>query len=484
MPDYGFISNTASPMDAMGKMAATMNAINQNKLFLGKEMAGRAIQESIDPNTGAVDFQNVNRLISTNPKIAPYAQEALQQTLAAQGASTANTSAQQQLAGAYSAALFQDIAAAKTPEDAVTAIARGVTLGRYPQGFATSFVSGAPTNGRTFSDAMKALQDAGAIQSGSEAAMEARFGMPGAVDTGAQNVGVVTNRVTGERNLMGGEAAGITKTLSPESASQMIELIEPGTGVKHLVPKSALVTGTGEARSGPGVGAQTSLAPGAAEAMTSEAQGAASILNADRADTAGSGQRITVLRKVDELLGAPGGTTGPGTQVVNGWRNFLLAHAPALASMTNGGIDEAKIRAATQDELKKYMVQMAGAASAQYGQGTNEKLAVAASGNPNPDMSTLANRDVTRMNIALERAKQARLAAFDAAGEPAQNYGRFTTRWNREVDPRAFMLDLLSPADRRKMMATIDTDAEKKAFLRGRDAAVSAGLYSMADIPR
>jgi hypothetical protein len=197
---------------------------------------------------------------------------------------------------------------------------------------------------------------------------------------------------------------------------------------------------------------------------------------------AGAAQTQTVaLRKVYDLLGTT--NTGPGTQVTNGWRSFLIAQAPFLKKL--GVIGDADVlKTANTDELKKYMTQMAASQAAQYGSGTNEKLAVAASGNPNPDLSNLANRDVTRMNLALLRAQEARMAAFEETGKDPQDYAKWSAGWARQTDPRAFMLDLMSKAERQKMLAGINTEAEKKAFLAGKRAAIEVGLFSDADIPR
>lgn len=209
---------------------------------------------------------------------------------------------------------------------------------------------------------------------------------------------------------------------------------------------------------------------------------AAQELQADRQTAASSQPQSVALRKVYDLL--PTTNTGPGTQATNGWRSFVLSQLPALAPLYPGGITAAQIQTASADELKKYMVQLSGAAAAQYGQGTNEKLAVAAAGNPNPDTSNLAARDVTRMNIALLRAQNAKPALFGAMGLPQTDYPAWAANYGTTVDPRAFMLDLLSPAERRTMLSTITTQADKDKFTRGVQAAEAAGDFARTDIPR
>lgn len=208
---------------------------------------------------------------------------------------------------------------------------------------------------------------------------------------------------------------------------------------------------------------------------------AAQQLQADRQAASNAQAQMIPLRKVYDLL--PTTNTGPGVQATNGWRSFLHSQLPILDKLIPG-FDERTLDTAKTDELRKYMVQIAGAQAAQYGQGTNEKLAVAASGNPNIDMSNLASRDVTRMNIALLRAQEAKTAAFDQTGLPQTAYPQWATQYARTVDPRAFMLDLLSAPERASVLKTITTTADKRAFIKGKQTAEQAGIFTEGDIPR
>lgn len=480
MPDYGFIANAGNALfDQVGKLAQVQNALNQNKLFQGQVAAGRALQQAIDPQTGLVDYPKANALITANPAAAPYALEAVNKLLTGQGQSIANTTGQTKLQGVYTDNLRQDfLAAEKSGDDPHLALKRGVAMGRYPKPMADTFVGGGDVGGLN----RAVLARESAIALGPDA-VRAAYGTPETQDVGGQQVTSLVNPATGTKEVMGGNGAVLAKTLTPsETVSPAYTRFNPTTQTPEIVTKgAAFAQGEGAPGAKP---IQAGPPLGAEQAANTAARGSAELLNTDRADQAQSAQRVAILKHVDDLLASPEGTTGPGTQVINGWRNFVLAHAPQLAAITNGGVNEAKIRSATQDEIKKYMIQIAGNAAAPYGPGTNEKLAFAVSGNPNPDLSTLGNRDVTRMNIALERAKQARMAAWDASGEPVQDYGRFVSKWNRTHDPRAFMLDLLSPKERLRMLHTITKDADKLALLQGKKAAEAAGLFSEADIPR
>lgn len=482
MSDYAAVDTSVTAnagnhlFDQVGRLAQIQNQLNQNKLFQGQVAAGRALQQSIDPQTGQVDFGRAASLVSADPATAPFALDAMNNLLTGQGKSISNTDAKTKLQGLYNANMQQDwLSASQAGIDPHLALVRGIAMGRYPAEVAATFAGsgGVPAD---------QLAKASAIALGPDA-VRAAYGSPETQDVGGKQVTSLVNPALGTKTTMAGDAAVLDKTLTPSDAvSPAYTTFNAQTQQPEIVTKGAAAALGAGGPAGAHIPAGAPL--GAEQAANTAGQGAASILNADRADANGAMQRISSLKHINDLLGTPEGKTGPGTQVINGWRNFLLAHAPAIAAMTNGGIDEAKLRSATLDELKKYMSRYAGDAASQYGQGTNEKLAVAASGNANPDMSTLANRDVTRMNLALERARQARMAAWDASGQPPQNYGQFVSSWNRTVDPRAFMLDLLSPQERGKMLSTITSDADKKALLRGKKAAESAGLFAEKDIPR
>lgn len=188
----------------------------------------------------------------------------------------------------------------------------------------------------------------------------------------------------------------------------------------------------------------------------------------DKQAVANSQASLVPMRKVLDIVGQPGVKTGPGTQAMNTAQSFINANLgwlPAAARPDAGKI-------ASLEEARKYMVQIGGAQAAQYGPGTNEKLAVAASGNANPDISNMAVADVMRMNIALKRAEIAKIAGYRGAPE---DYSDYAAGYARSVDPRAFMWDMQTPAERQKTLSTIHTPAEKRAFLRGREAAQAAG---------
>lgn len=208
-------------------------------------------------------------------------------------------------------------------------------------------------------------------------------------------------------------------------------------------------------------------------------------LATDRAANAASMPQQVALHKVLDLL--PDTNTGPGTQAVNGWRSFVLSQLPVLAPLIPGGLTAAQVQTANANELKKYMIQISSAAAAQFGQGTDQKLAVAASGNPNTDMDALSARDVTRTTLALKRAELARTQLFDQQHpDPADagQYGQWAANFATKVDPRAFMLDMMTAAERQKMLAGITSPSDKRRFAQGVIDAEQAGFINRADLPK
>lgn len=408
-------------------------------------------------------------------KLFPLQQQQMQ--LANTGAGISNVTAQQAQNAAGIATLRHIVASVPAGPGQAQAVAaaaqRAVAAGLVSPDVAASFIGSSPD--------FQAL----AAQSATTAdEIEKQVGNTSQINTGAD---VVTQNVNPfNPDAPPTELAHNTLTLSPSEEASRVGMLGPA-GQPETVPQSALVNPDGTPKTnvagitGPQGQVETALPPGSPEARAAAGAASGVQLAADRLSAAQAQSALVPLNEVNQLLKDT--NTGPGTQVTNGWRSFLIAQAPILKSL---GIisDPDVLQTAQMDELKKYMVQMANSRASQFGEGTNEKLAVAATGSPNPDMSNLANRDVTRMNIALTRAQQAEVAAFDASGQPPENYSTWAANWARTVDPRAFMLDMLPAADRAKMLSTITTPSAKRAILAGKAAAEQSGIFAESDIPK
>lgn len=272
-----------------------------------------------------------------------------------------------------------------------------------------------------------------------------------------------------------GAAAGSPMEIAlPSGASQKGIINYDESGKPYFVP-----IGEAPAKAGGAAGEPIS-SPSTAGAL--KLAGGGALLNDDLRASAASQPAQVALRKVVDTL--PTTPIGPGTQAVNNWRSFVLSQLPVLAPLIPGGVTQAQVQTAKVNELQKYMVQIAGAGAAQYGAGTNEKLAFATSGNPHISMDNLSALDVSRMNLALQRAQNAKPYLFSTTKEDAGQYSDFASNYARTVDPRAFMLDMLSVPERQKLLATITTPEDRVKFQRGVQAAEAAGYFTRADLPR
>jgi hypothetical protein len=177
------------------------------------------------------------------------------------------------------------------------------------------------------------------------------------------------------------------------------------------------------------------------------------------ADTAAAGQyqsRIFPLAQSRALLDGGDVTTGQGAEAVNRVKSVLMTAA------TTFGWDTQTIKQAKFDELNKYLTQytnnlpMAGASDA--------RLASALTGNPSAHISTLANKDVVKALIGLERMKQTAITDFANSGGQPKDYADYLRNWQNTHDPRAFIFDMMKDGDRAKMVAGMKTDAERKTF--------------------
>ncbi len=442
-------------MQRIGQTAETMNALNQNKLFLGKQAAGAAIQQSIDPATGQVNWEQVNKLIRANPKVAPYAQEALAAALSGQGQNIQNTTNQANLAETYAANIRKDIGSTTDPAQALAAVIRGVATGRYPKEFAAGFIGGAD---------VKALMGQAAIASGSETAMEAQFGNTQMVNVGDEIQPVVVNRVQGTAAELG---PGIDIGLTPgEAVTPAYEQYNPVTKQKNIVTKGDALAEQQEGGGGP-------ILAGPALGEEAAAEGSAELLTAARNDTSTSAARLFQLQKAGEAL--EGAQTGKGGMTLQGWRSFLVTMGIAPASEVE------KVK--NFDEAAKYLNGYALAAASRFGAGTDSQLATTLSSNASTSISNLAAQDVVKATVGLERMKQAQLAAFDASGQSPARFGEFVTRWNKDTDPRAFIVDQMTKEQRAKMIKGMN-EGEQRRFLNSVRAAVAAGVLNLNDAVR
>lgn len=191
-------------------------------------------------------------------------------------------------------------------------------------------------------------------------------------------------------------------------------------------------------------GLVTSTAPpiGAREAQDLSAKQWA----ADQADAGNFQARMFPLVQAHSILkNNPDVTTGVGAQAVSTIKSGLQT----LTSIFTPA-DMQSIRQANFEELGKYMQQAVNANP--FSASSDAKLAAAVSGNPSMHLSTLANKDVFKAMIALERTKQAAVNDFQNSGKTGAEWGTFKSTWQTEHDPRAFATDMMDDTQLRNML--------------------------------
>lgn len=207
-------------------------------------------------------------------------------------------------------------------------------------------------------------------------------------------------------------------------------------------------------------------APGTEEAM----KGSAGQYVQDRAGATTFATRVLPLKQGIGLLNDT--NTGPGSETLNHMRSFAISLANQ--GLLPKGITPDAIQQAKFDELKKYMAQYI--TGMPFAGRSDASMATAITGAPNTNMSTLANRDLAKVIVGMERYRAAQVLKFDqdaqagkfgaaAKSDPnaaAGRYAGFATQFNQDNDPRAFAYDLMDPKDRAKMLAKMDGDQRLK----------------------
>lgn len=456
------------PFATVGKFAAIQNALNQNKLFQAKQLGGQAYAASLNPD-GSINQNALTGQLQADPRLGIVAPE-LSQSALTLGTGQQTLAATQRTAG-------ENILGSVLPDPSITdvttrdldqkkraavALSRAVQSGVLPHEMATQIVgNGFP--GLTTADASAQA----ALQTGNAAEIGQQVGTPISVDTGAATQLLNEKPVEGTAALI----KSIPKALPPTSTNTAAyERYNPVTHQMETVTQA-------QAAAAPPTGAIPAAAPlGEPEA----AAGSAQQLVADRQAATTAQTRLLSLQKA--LQGVQNAQTGPGSDAINQVKSFALTLAPDIAKAI--GIDPNKIQ--SFDEANKYLTQYAQTLAGGMGRGTDAQLASAITGNASTHISNLAAQDVIKVTMGIERFRQAQIAAFEAQGEPggAAGYQNWAQHWAQTVDPRGFMLDQLSKAERQKMLSTIKTPEQKRAIIAAKAAAEAAGQYSEPDIPR
>lgn len=216
----------------------------------------------------------------------------------------------------------------------------------------------------------------------------------------------------------------------------------------------------------PGLTSFAGPAPGTVEAANTSASQYAQ-------DRAGAGSFATRVLPLKQAIGLLSDTdTGPGSETANHFRSVLIS--AANQGLLPKGVTPDQVSQANFDELKKYFAQYI--TGMPFAGGSDARMAEAVSGSPNTNMSTMANQQVAKVLVGMERYKAAQTLSFDQAAQQGQfgaaaqanpnaaagQYANYAAKFNQATDPRAFAYDLMSPADRGKMIAKMTPEERTK----------------------
>ena len=238
----------------------------------------------------------------------------------------------------------------------------------------------------------------------------------------------------------------------------------PGAGQGGQVPASGLGRG----------GMTSSLSPGQQASLTAGANGYAA-LSGDVSAPTGVNQRVFQLRTA---LGALRNTqTGLGTAQRQQLVGYLASLPGGLDKWAPGlDPDSATSYDVATKYLNAYALNTPGAARSDAG------LSTAQSANANTSgMMQKAAQDVTISNIGLELGKRAMVNAFDKNGADPGTFNKFATQWSQGVDPRAFALGDMTPAERSTLFTSLQGQ-QRTNFLATIRKGIAANVISKTDL--
>ena len=217
-------------------------------------------------------------------------------------------------------------------------------------------------------------------------------------------------------------------------------------------------------------------------AQRNVADASSQTFTADLNTARGAISTLASLKDIDRL--APTTNTGPATDVTNKWKQFLTSNLPIITKMFPDFDTSQQIEAADYNELAKDMLRVSsGTANATFGSGSDFRLAQSLQSNANPSMNNLSTQTINRMTTGLYRAQNALPLIYAANGGAPEGYSAWAAHEATTIDPRAFVLDMLSPQQRRDLVKSIPK-ADLPAFSQGVIDAGKAGYYQYQNLPK
>ncbi len=223
--------------------------------------------------------------------------------------------------------------------------------------------------------------------------------------------------------------------------------------------------------------------PAAVAAQTATGTGAgAAYLNDSVSAMKANARLMPLLRSIDLADKMKEGDVGPGTDMINHLKSFLISQTPEWLKNVGDkiGIELTpdKVKVADYNELKKYLTQNAQNLSDSLGPHTNQGLSTTITGQPNLDVSAMALKDLLRYTLAGQRMEQARPLAFSDTGLGADKYPEWGAKWTATTDPRVYLMDKITPEKRKEILDSIKDETSQNNFFDRYNSAVNNGVVS------
>jgi hypothetical protein len=476
---------TPDPFSALQgpiQTAATLQGLRQNQTRLNANQAiSDAYSQSVDPNTGEVDFGKLQALASQNgagaflPEfMGQIAQQRNSQLQYDTGKLDLAMKQQQGIRGMIgSLALDQRLGKQDMSSDIAQQVVSAVQNGLLPQDQAVRELKSIPGD-----PALQAAWVRNHLMNSLSGEAKIRALMPQvqAINTGGATNVVAIDPMTGTPTVTG----TMQNTVSPDTLVQNVDTVDPVTGAHYAITKGQQLAGqaaqgqgyTGRYQQGgvPG-GVQTSLGPGQQSALT--AQGSSSNTAAQDLHNAAADapMRLNLLQQArDNLAGI---STGPGSDWRNTAKSFFNAMSPDLAKKIGWTGD-----VQNYDEFKKILTNYASSVSGSLGSGTDARLNAAITGNANPGISKMANEDILAKTMAAEKMRAAQDYAFQNSGLTTDKFNQWQSQWNKNVNPDAFVFTSMSPAQQQAFLKR-QSPAQLTKFKSDLGNLVRAGLIQM-----
>lgn len=490
IPLQAQVPNTLASLQQPIQTAASLQSLKQNQMRLGANQAiSDAYRQSVDPNTGEVDFGKLQSIASQNgagaflPEfMGQIAQQRNSQLQYDTGKLEQALKQQQNLRGMIgSLAIDPNLGKADMSSSIAQQIVSAVQNGLLPQDAAVRELKSIPGDpGQQAAWVRNHLMNS---LSG-EAKLLALKPMTQAINTGGATNIVAIDPMSGRPTITG----TLQNTVSPDTLAQNVEVVGPD-GSRYAITKGQQLAGmgAGQPQQGtapgqgytgryqqPGVpeGVQTGLSPSQQSALTAQGSTANQAAQELHNAAADAPMRLNLLQQARDSLS--GIQTGPGTDWRNTAKSFFNALAPDMAKKIGWTGD-----VQNYDEFKKILTNYASSVSGSLGSGTDARLNAAITGNANPGISKLANEDILTKTIAAEKMRAAQDYAFQNSGQTTDKFNQWQSQWNRNVNPDAFVYASMSPEQRAAYSKRVGATkaAQTKRDLMGlvRDGAIEMG---------